>query len=113
VQSDKISQLVFEKATPETELSKVLNLHIFDCSSTVISHVSELTKTQAVLLFWRLYIRFPPQRLLFNPKLDIAGFLVDEVAMGQISLRVLRLPLPIVIPHTASNSSVIQHFFRF
>jgi hypothetical protein len=33
------------------------------------------------------------------------GFVVDKVALGQVSLLVLRFPLPIFIPPTAPHSS--------
>jgi hypothetical protein len=44
---------------------------------------------------------FQPQRLGFNPRSGHVGFVVDIVALGEGFLRVLRFPLPILIPSTA------------
>jgi hypothetical protein len=49
--------------------------------------------------------RLPTRRPGFDPRWGRVGFVVDEVALRQVFLRVLRFSLPIVILPTAPRSS--------
>jgi hypothetical protein len=55
----------------------------------------------------QLVAGFPQRRPGFEPGSGHVGFMVDKVALGVGFLRVLRFPLTILIPPTATLSSSI------
>jgi hypothetical protein len=56
----------------------------------------------------RLVTGIPSRRPWIEPRSGHVGFVVDKVALGQVFFRVLRFPLPILIPPTAPHSFVIR-----
>jgi hypothetical protein len=62
---------------------------------------------EAVSWLRRVVAGFPPQRPAFDPRSGHVGFVVYNVVLGQVFLRVLLFPLPILIPPTAPHSSSI------
>jgi hypothetical protein len=58
---------------------------------------------------------FPQQRPEFEPRSGHVGYVLYEVALGQVFLRVLRSPQPILIPPAAphsSSSSIIRGWYN-
>jgi hypothetical protein len=85
----------------------------FSVCQNVIKTMWRIPETQTVykpILNWRscsaeaASCRLPKQRPGFEPRWGV-WFVVDEVALRQVFLRVLRFPLPIVILPTAPHSS--------
>jgi hypothetical protein len=65
-----------------------------------------VTSPRKAAPYLRLLVAGFPLRLPgFELQASHVGFVVDSVALGQVSLRVLRFPLPILIPPTAPHSS--------
>jgi hypothetical protein len=61
----------------------------------------------------RLVAGFPPLRPGFKPRSCYVRYMVDKVALGAGFLRVLRFPLPILIPLNAwYSSSIIRGWYN-
>jgi hypothetical protein len=73
--------------------------------------VNTVMMTAVPQLRW-LVAGFSPRRLVFDPRSDDVGSVVDKVALGQVFLLVLRFPMPVLIPPNAPYSSVIRDWYN-
>jgi hypothetical protein len=89
----------------DPNIRTVCVLHLLSTTPMTVQEESDRATAQAVSR------RLPTAAARFQPGSSHVGFMVDEVALRQVFSRVLRFPLPILIPPTAPHSSVVLGWY--